>query len=174
MGERIGMLEIKLCSPFDNRETADGFLTWAHDIESRLWWTWDSVPFAYVVQLSQQALAGWSYYRMNSDDMMWLIRWAPSGFRLFRLRFYYLFKLGVWAARYYRWMLRRVKRGAAKDETVWAENAWLGERVEEAYREVRDHHESEYVSLEGWYPEFELYRQVTRLFKWRMPKSESS
>lgn len=172
-GERIGMLEIKCISPFHHQTTPDGMVTWAADMTRRMWFSFEQVPFYYVTQMALQALAGWSFYRMNSDDMMWLIRWYPDGFSLYNVRFYHLFKLGIWVARYYRWLKMRVVRGANPGEVQRVENEFLKARVEEAYLEVKANHQYEFVELKGWYPEFSLYRELTRLFKFRVDGKEA-
>lgn len=104
---------------------------------------------------------------MTSTMKMWFIRWSPDGYGIYTFNFRDLMRLGTALAYLYFSLTSRVKTEEDIDNIYpLTENEQLiNTIIEEEYNKLVDpaNHEFKYYTLN--YPEFSLYRDITKKFK---------
>ncbi|MHB1952577.1 MAG: YqaJ viral recombinase family protein [Sulfobacillus sp.] len=175
----VGMLEIKCISPFHHLET-DGHLTWVSDLDSRQWHSVDEIPYVYLVQMGLQAVAGTYFCEMTEAETMYFIRWCPYSCSVFSFSFRHLLPFGIAAAKLYSLLYNRMKAPSVSlppgsKPTIFPlmqPEIRLQDRLEELYGVLRKEVQFEFHEYDD-FPTFDLYRKVTKDFKFRLPEFET-
>lgn len=168
----VGMLEIKCISPFHHIETDDGFLTWVDSMMRRQWTDRTKIPLVYIVQMSLQALAG--HHRLNLGDGagMWFLRWSPENYVIYKFSFLRLFQLGCWVIRWYHsTYLRRIKTQSNTASGLTDLEQLCRKQAQVCYDLLLKEADYTFTELDC-YPEFSMYRDVTRFFKFKVEESD--
>lgn len=171
--DQVGMLEIKCISPFHHIANDDDTLSWVSEMETRQWYHPEQIPYVYVTQTTLQAISGLLRFGHTAESTMWLIRWSPIGFSEFKTGYAPLIRMGIVTTVLYLALAARIRTEEDLPFRYMPDEVPLERLLASCYKDVLSSISHRYVDHYNLYPEFRLYKEITKDFKFREDPDEA-